>query len=107
MLLTQIARAAGGRTIGRKLLGLGVPLVAALIHDMKQPQGYIRPFLNRIMHGRPTIRIIDAQHTSIEDTTKENERLETKQVDQQRLGRMHDVEKTSDTLNKGKDRTPK
>ena len=107
MLLMRIARAAGGRTIGRKLLGIGVPLVAALIHDMKQPNGYFRPFLNRIMHGRPTIRIIDAQHTSIKDNTKENELLETKEKDQQRPGRMHDVENTSDTLNKGKERIPK
>jgi hypothetical protein len=89
MRLVRIARAAGGRSVGRKLLGLGVPLVAALIHDIKQPDGYLRPFLNRIMHRRPTIRLIDVRHTSIEDTTKE---------------KYKDI---SEPLNKGKERTPK
>ncbi|GEM_PF-2065142 len=84
MSFVRIARAVGGRKGGRGVLGIGVPIVAALIHDLKQPDGYLRYFLNRVMHRKPTIRIIDAQHTSIEDNTKESSLLETKQTDEQR-----------------------
>jgi hypothetical protein len=77
-----------------RLRGSGMRFVridraAALIHDMRQPDGYLRYFLNRIMHRKPTIRLIDVQHTSIEDNTKEK------------------YKDTLEPFNKGKERTPK
>jgi hypothetical protein len=59
--LMKIARMSGKRSMGRGLLGLGVPVIAAIIHDMKQPDGYLRPVINKFISRRPTIKVIDAQ----------------------------------------------
>lgn len=57
------------RPIRRGILGLGLPLVAALINDIRQPDGYIRPLLNHLIHRRPTVRLIETQQASGEDKT--------------------------------------
>ena len=63
--------------IRRSILGLGLPLVAALIHDIRQPHGYIRPLLNHLIHRKPAIRLIDTQQNSSEDKSGKIEKTQT------------------------------
>ena len=76
MRFIKTAGTATRRPIRRGILGLGLPLIAALIHDIRQPDGYIRPLLNRLIHRKPTIRLIDTQQTSSEDKTGKIEKTQ-------------------------------
>ncbi|HHO75262.1 MAG TPA: hypothetical protein ENN05_02400 [Deltaproteobacteria bacterium] len=73
MSFLRIARATGSRPIGRGLLSLGVPVVAALIHDLRQPDGYLRPLFNRFRKHQPALRVIDADYERVEDGRKKIE----------------------------------
>ncbi|HOO38761.1 MAG TPA: hypothetical protein PLV78_10640 [Deltaproteobacteria bacterium] len=64
------------RPIHRSILGLGLPLVAALINDIRQPDGYLRPLLNHLIHRRPTVRLIETQQASGEDTSGKIEKTQ-------------------------------
>ena len=69
-----IARAGSKRPLGRGLLGLGIPVVTALIHDVRRPDGYLRPYIDKILHRRPEIKVIDAQAKAIEENKREVEK---------------------------------
>lgn len=68
--LMKIARMSGKRSIGRGLIGLGIPVITALIHDIRQPDGYLRPFINKFIGRRPTIKVIDAQYRPVDPDKK-------------------------------------
>jgi len=62
----------GGRKLaGRSLLGLSVPLIGALIHDVSKPNGLLRPFIKRVLGGRETAKIVDVDYKVIEDMQKD------------------------------------
>lgn len=66
-----ISRIAGtGRILPfrRGLLGLGIPLAAALLNDLKNPDGYLRQFYYRIRGREQGIRVIDAGCEQIDDS---------------------------------------
>ena len=67
------ARASGTRPLGRGLMGLGIPVITALIHDVTRPDGFLRPFLYKLMHRKPVIKVIDANYERIEDGPKKIE----------------------------------
>ena len=69
-----LARSGGKRPLGRGLLGLGIPVVTALIHDMRRPDGYLRPYIDKILHRKPAIKVIDAQAKAIEEKKQEVEK---------------------------------
>jgi len=66
----------GGRKLaGRGLLGLSVPLIGGLIHDLSNPNGFLRSFIGRITgsletRNVETKKIIDVDYKVIEDKQK-------------------------------------
>ena len=77
MRFIKTAGTATRRPIRRGILGIGLPLVAALINDIRQPDGYIRPLLNHLIHRKPAIRLIDTQQNSSEDKSGKIEKTQT------------------------------
>ena len=69
-----IARAAGRRPLGRGLWSLGLPAIAALVNDLRKPDGYLRPFVHKLISRKPQVRVIDAQVTQIEQKNEEIEK---------------------------------
>ncbi len=64
----------GGRGFGRGWLGLAVPLVGTIIHDLRNPQGVLRPFVRNLLAKRTDKEIkeiIDAEYKIIEDKREE------------------------------------
>jgi len=61
------------KPFGRGLLGVGIPLVAALIRDLRKPDGYLRTLLDRFPKRKPAIRVVDADYERIEDNRKKIE----------------------------------
>ncbi|HOO46189.1 MAG TPA: hypothetical protein PLM29_08170 [Deltaproteobacteria bacterium] len=55
----------------RGLLGLGIPVVAALLNDLRDPDGYLRQFYYRIRGREQGIRVIEAGCEQIDDGRKE------------------------------------
>jgi len=53
-------------SIGRSLLGFGIPIAGALIDDMRNPDGYLQTFLHKLMHRKTEINVIDVKATPIE-----------------------------------------
>lgn len=61
MCSVQAADLGAGKPMGRGIMGIGIPLAAAMIHDLRQPGGFLRPLLSRILHRRPAIRLIGVE----------------------------------------------
>ena len=57
----------------RGLWSLGIPLVAAFIQDMRKPNGYLRPLIERFRKRKPAIRVVDADYERIDDGRKKIE----------------------------------
>ncbi|MEA3221910.1 MAG: hypothetical protein U9P49_01925 [Thermodesulfobacteriota bacterium] len=66
----------GKKLAGRGLLGLSVPLIGGLIHDLSDPNGFLRPFIRRITgsletRNVETKKIIDVDYKVIENKQKD------------------------------------
>lgn len=52
---------------GRGLTCFGIPIAAALVRDIANPDGYLRLLFNKLMRRKPAITIVDALCGQIED----------------------------------------
>jgi hypothetical protein len=41
-----------------------------VIHDIRQPDGYLRPFINKFIGRKSTIKVIDAQYRPVDPDKK-------------------------------------
>ncbi len=62
------------RGMGRGLLGFGIPIAAALIRDVANPDGYLRLLFKKLIRRKPAITIVDASCEQIEDRRTEAEK---------------------------------
>lgn len=79
--MAGIAGAGRIRTYGRGLLGLGIPVAAALIRDLRHPDGYLRQLYNRIRGREQGIRVIEADYEQIDENRKKIVKPDVVQLD--------------------------
>lgn len=78
--LMKIARAGGRRGMGRGLLGLSIPVAIAVVRDISQPDGRLRPYFTKLLghakllRNKPPLRIVETSYDRIEDKQKETEK---------------------------------
>jgi len=71
---TGIMRSAPGRGIGRGVMGVAAPAIVALIQDLRQKDGYIRPFFRRMLAGRSSRnKVITVKGYELIEDRKEND----------------------------------
>jgi len=78
--LMKIVRTGGRRGMGRGLLGLSIPFAIAVVHDISQPDGHLRPYFTKLLghakllRKKPPLRIVETSYDRIEGKQKETEK---------------------------------